>query len=228
MHKQEMVKGVQWCVNSYRGKHGKEDWSLLKNIIPFKFKNTDGYIAEYYSSLVICFRGSKGDADWDDNFRFVQKTWDDVDPKVKIHAGFASQYRDVMNYVKEIVPKYYEIYVVGHSLGGALATLCSYHIKKEMPDRNVVAITFGSPRVGNPEFVKRYNRMLSNNSARLVYREDIVCKVPWKITDPCSMFTYRHVKNKVQLGKRRGLIKRIVGVKDDHYPEKYLDSLLSM
>lgn len=53
----------------------------------------------------------------------------------------------------------------GHSLGGALATLAAYDIRKQLLDRDkkcveVVCYSFGAPRTGNHNFARDYNRMV--------------------------------------------------------------------
>lgn len=51
--------------------------------------------------------------------------------------------------------------VVGHSLGGALATLAAYDIaqmgQKESLDLSLTCITFGAPRTGNHFFARDFN-----------------------------------------------------------------------
>ena len=51
----------------------------------------------------------------------------------------------------------YDLYVTGHSLGGALAQLLAFILAgileaKELPAKKVIAITYASPRVGNKKF----------------------------------------------------------------------------
>ena len=53
----------------------------------------------------------------------------------------------------------------GHSLGGALATLAAYDIRKQLLEQNkrsveVVCYSFGAPRTGNHNFAKDYNHMV--------------------------------------------------------------------
>ena len=70
-----------------------------------------------------------------------------------------------------------KIWITGHSLGAALATLAADRY------RNVKGLyTYGSPRVGDKDFKKNF-RM---NTYRFVNNNDIVTKVP-----PAGM--YRHV-----------------------------------
>ena len=56
-------------------------------------------------------------------------------------------------------------HVAGHSLGGALATLAAYDIRKQLldnnqPDTKVVCYTFAAPRTGNHAFAREYNAMV--------------------------------------------------------------------
>jgi len=54
-----------------------------------------------------------------------------------------------------------QVYVSGHSLGGALAVLCAYDIATRGPcaefDLDVRCYTFGAPRVGNHAWAREYN-----------------------------------------------------------------------
>ena len=58
----------------------------------------------------------------------------------------------------------FTILLTGHSLGGALATLAAYDIRRELnvPRCSIVCYTFGAPRVGNYTFAHDYNQMVPN------------------------------------------------------------------
>ena len=63
---------------------------------------------------------------------------------------------------------------VGHSLGGALAELDSLFLTLNLPSSvHVKSVTFGTPRVGNPEYAaffdSKVSRFLSDsNPSRLI------------------------------------------------------------
>ena len=59
-----------------------------------------------------------------------------------------------------------ELYVVGHSLGGAVATLCAYDIASNTPARLPVLVTFGSPPVGNIDFAIDFNKVMVEAAER--------------------------------------------------------------
>lgn len=74
--------------------------------------------------------------------------------------------------------------VTGHSLGGALATICAYDLAKkinrEYPGSRVpvTAFTFASPRVGNTKFKRDFEQTPNLHQLRVVNRGDMVPKVP--------------------------------------------------
>ncbi|CAN0306134.1 unnamed protein product, partial [Ectocarpus fasciculatus] len=43
----------------------------------------------------------------------------------------------------------WHVYITGHSLGGALATLAALDHRRRYPEAKVTMYNFGSPRVGN-------------------------------------------------------------------------------
>ncbi len=59
------------------------------------------------------------------------------------------------------------IFLTGHSLGGALATLCAYRLQKFDNDINISGVyTFGAPRVGNHRWAAHaYNGLQSRHNA---------------------------------------------------------------
>ena len=74
----------------------------------------------------------------------------------------------------------YQIIFVGHSLGGALATISSfYYINQDIFKSEPILITYGQPRVGNEAFAK----YLTNN-IKQIYRfargKDQVTVIPFK------------------------------------------------
>ncbi len=60
----------------------------------------------------------------------------------------------------QLAPHQIEIYIVGHSLGGAVATLCAYDLACHNKDLNPVLITFGSPTVGDVDFAVDFERVM--------------------------------------------------------------------
>ncbi|CAE6435544.1 unnamed protein product [Rhizoctonia solani] len=66
---------------------------------------------------------------------------------------------------------------VGHSLGGAISLLDAVYLKTQMPGTKLKVVTYGQPRVGNPEFASWVDANLSDVS-RINNEKDIVPIVP--------------------------------------------------
>ncbi|KAK7755248.1 hypothetical protein SLS62_002753 [Diatrype stigma] len=77
-----------------------------------------------------------------------------------VHMGFLSSWKiardDVLPHLKQLHQQYpeYPLYLIGHSLGGAVAALAALELKVIFGWDNIVVTTFGEPRVGNEGFVK--------------------------------------------------------------------------
>ena len=134
---------------------------------------------------------------------FIPNLWRAGGDGILVHGGFLEAYdsvrRAVIFCVDALAGPGWTVSVTGHSLGGALATLCSYELAemaRERPDgsRSVDMINFGSPRVGNGAFVAEYNALVPE-AVRVVNRNDIVPTVP-------RMLGYKHVGEPVVLRSR--------------------------
>lgn len=99
------------------------------------------------------------------------------------------------------------IWFTGHSLGAALATLAAAFMAKE--DIPVWGLyTFGSPRVGDEEFSRRFNEKLKR-VWRIVNNADVVTRVPPR---RLRNWTYSHVGDFTYLTELGNL---------DHDPAKW-------
>jgi Lipase (class 3) len=103
----------------------------------------------------------------------------------RIHTGFYDAYcslRDeVLECVKDLVQEQprRRILTCGHSLGGALATQCAFDCRLilGLPEDKVTLITFGSPKVGNRSFARRF-AVTVPDSFRLVNHSDFITNQP--------------------------------------------------
>lgn len=86
------------------------------------------------------------------------------------------------------------LYVTGHSLGGALATICAYDCQSEFPDVEVGMYNFGSIRTGNLPFAMKYNKLVPN-TYRIVNNEDFGARFP--------KLLYKHVGKLVFISNRK-------------------------
>ena len=91
-----------------------------------------------------------------------------------VHSGFRGELDKLWETIVETVNtnKEKQIYITGHSLGAAMATLATSRIEEFRKVEQLT--TFGSPRVGTRKFVKN----ISTPHMRFVNNNDIVTKVP--------------------------------------------------
>eukprot|EP00897_Mesotaenium_endlicherianum_P005430 jgi/Mesen1/4915/ME000246S04141 len=110
-----------------------------------------------------------------------------------VHGGFLKAYDAVRSRLVHTVHSIvmsegqgsdkdrWRVYITGHSLGGALATLLAYDLRTSRLTRgaafDVSMYNFGSPRVGNKRFAEAYNSLIKD-SWRVVNRRDIIPTVP--------------------------------------------------
>ena len=154
-----------------------------------------GYNKEYNSTFV-SYRGSENIKNWVNNIK-VRFTYPyPLLPHVGVESGFYQSYQAIyQEVVKAIVDTTYkyktnQIMLTGHSLGG-ISTLLAIDLKNNYPDYHITSlVTFGSPRMGNSEFVKMF-RELDINSIRVTHYYDMVPHVPEE------RFGYQHIPSEI-------------------------------
>lgn len=129
---------------------------------------TVGFVAVYTDlqrqeeNIIISFRGAKDFAAWIQNVRSTKEPspWPDKEnPGTRVHTSFLDYYSDIAATVRSavmVLTKRYpsaRIIVNGHSLGGAIATLCAADLKFHLGwSARIELVTFHAPRVGNLQF----------------------------------------------------------------------------
>jgi triacylglycerol lipase len=91
----------------------------------------------------------------------------------KIHVGFKGEINKLWPAIEKAVAGIDRLYITGHSLGAAMATIAA----GRMHSKVMALITFGSPRVGNQEYVN----CLTFAHFRVQNNCDDVTKVPFKL-----------------------------------------------
>lgn len=104
--------------------------------------------------------------------------------RAKIHKGFAVAYAAVGPRLLSIIKKLQDerrrpVFLTGHSLGGALASVCSFDLllRLGLTRKEIFVSTFGAPRVGNRQFWNIYNENVPIHW-RIVVGPDVVAKLP--------------------------------------------------
>lgn len=136
------------------------------------------------TTLDLCFRGTANINDIFFNINIYPETY--FKKNIKIHRGFLKKYLSIreliLNKTNEIINNnnIQEIYMSGHSSGGAIANIASLDFVDIYPDIKINSITFGSPKLANKAFTEEYNKKIKN-SIRIVNKNDIIQYLPLPI-----------------------------------------------
>lgn len=150
--------------------------------------------------LVIAFKGTDNLQDlWTDLNTYSVSTLskvngEDLTVPLYGHNGFIGRFINLYPQVVEGLDSLYQvadpemevyppILITGHSLGGALATVCAFVLCQLLPRAPIQLITFESPRVftvGTLEKIQGYlpTSQVENNAIRISARNDIVPSMP--------------------------------------------------
>ncbi|GMT11359.1 hypothetical protein PFISCL1PPCAC_2656, partial [Pristionchus fissidentatus] len=103
----------------------------------------------------------------------------------KTSSYFSKAFNDVWNDgmgddFAALVAKYpsYKVWITGHSLGGALASMAAALISSDKlaTKENIALYTFGQPRTGDPTYAHIHDKLVT--SYRVVHGRDIVVQSP--------------------------------------------------
>ena len=96
----------------------------------------------------------------------------------RVHTGFRVAYESVAKEIEESILKLKDtpLYITGHSLGAALATVATQRLEHNPRIREIIAAcyTFGSPRVGDSHYDIEFKAPIY----RVVNTTDIVTVIP--------------------------------------------------
>jgi hypothetical protein len=133
--------------------------------------SVQGYVAQMQDQhCILAFRGSVDVQNWAADMMAVPRPWPQNGTKAwcancSAHAGFAMAYDElrpgVLNAISDFSCK--SIGVVGHSLGGGLATLAALDLSAGRKMDVYPVYTFGSPRVGNFALVSAFEEAGKEN-----------------------------------------------------------------
>ncbi len=139
-----------------------------------------GFIAQRLNRTFLVFRGTITPTEWIRNFGIGLSPYL-LPSHGKVHDGFLQSYRlvrqKIMN-TMSLLDRKTQLFVAGHSLGAALATLSAPDIEANSKVKVQSIYLFGSPRVGDATFAKAYNRQFAKRSFRVVNTSDIVTSLP--------------------------------------------------
>jgi hypothetical protein len=165
-----------------------EGYNLVQQLTHDRKRKLFGFVAIKDREAFIIIRGTRTAYEWYNNaaIKYNEYISTDGDGKKKIWGvttkGFYSIYTDLREEIKEALKKLEEkfdsIFVAGHSLGGALATLTIPDlIDLGIPKYKITVYTFASPRCGDRELTNNLNNS-GVKHWRIANTEDIVPTLP--------------------------------------------------
>lgn len=164
----------------------EDDILLSSESTVIEVKNMFVRIQMYSDGIVIAFRGTDGFADWMFN---VSRLRGSFIHDTSVHLGYLwslnTVYPQIQSILKDKLKAQHNIYVTGHSLGGAVGLLCAVKLADEFPDHKVHMTSIGAPRVGNKKFKTWCENKTNLSCIRIFNPKDVVPKLPY--------FGYSHV-----------------------------------
>jgi triacylglycerol lipase len=173
----------------------EQGFDLERDNFFFSTKKTDTqcFVAGDRRKIIIAFRGTEDKInDWGINLQISKNEWPEENPIGRVHSGFQEAleevWPDIKSEINSLRNNNQTIWITGHSLGGALATLATAALKFSNLNLDINGLyTFGQPRVGDHEFARNFNEKFKKKSFRLVNNNDVVTRVP------PQLFGYSHI-----------------------------------
>ncbi|MEL7356367.1 MAG: lipase family protein [Cyanobacteria bacterium J06560_6] len=171
-------------------------------------RDTQAYMFRSDQFMVLAFRGSQEPKDWLTNVTAQLRNFtvrkDGVTSlssyQGRVHTGFFLAWASIENAVQRQIARWKTdmlaqgkplppLYITGHSLGGALATIAA----AALSDNGIQVAgvyTFGQPRVGDRTFVNQLNTQTKGRVFRFVNNNDIVPHIPppFSILNPTRLY----------------------------------------
>ena len=142
----------------------------------FSKNKTECFVASNEEIVVVSFRGTQQLNDWLTNLNIATKST----PHGWVHRGFYFAFQDVCSSLEAELGTLNagnkKVYLTGHSLGGALATIASMQWLGVYPIQKV--LTYGQPAVGFSSLRSSIKVSYGDNFVRFVNEDDIVTRVP--------------------------------------------------
>jgi triacylglycerol lipase len=162
---------------------GMEDFHFIQK------DDTECFIAANKDVIFLVFQGTEKSSlrDWitDCKFRKRLGPWN-----LGVHRGFKTALEIAWDEIDALIENLNKrakrpLFITGHSLGGALATLAAAQCVEERIPVNAM-YTFGQPMAGNSSFAEKFDRVFKS-AYRFVNNEDIVTRIPFEL------FNFSHV-----------------------------------
>ena len=197
-------------------------------------------LVEHETYLALVFRGTDEGVDWIDNLNaFPEQALFGA-----FHRGFLHSVLDIWD---PLFDRYSELnrqkprglFITGHSLGGAMATVAS-SILIHQDEAFTATYTFGQPRVVTRATARMYNIEANSKTYRFQNNNDIVTRAPARIMGYSHVGTFLYIAQQREIhqdpgrwlqfldnasGAMESLKERGIDAVEDHGMNHYLDAV---
>ena len=156
-------------------KHVAETWQFESCEVLDK-KDTQAFVAHNGQGVIISFRGTESLGDWITNLTVIPTTQSYGRVHKGFHAAYMIVHQEILSHLRNIDAQNRTIWITGHSLGGALASIAAAELTAAMSITG--CYTFGQPRLGNRAFRDFIDTSLDGNFFRFVNDDDVVPRIP--------------------------------------------------
>lgn len=179
----------------------------LPTFHPLDHEDTQGFVAAAPDVVLIAFRGTQEIGDVLDDIDVLPTTM----PYGNVHSGFLGAYRavasDLGGFLGGLDLATKKVWLTGHSLGGAVATVAAAEHAGSVPFTGIQ--TFGQPRVGDDTMHAFFESNYAGRFTRFVNNNDVVPRIPPG---------YEHVGHLVRFddsgGVRRAMAKAAIAAQE--------------
>ncbi|KAI9294278.1 alpha/beta-hydrolase [Neoconidiobolus thromboides FSU 785] len=195
------LAGAAYCndasLKSWSCSHCKE--APVQHVATYFDKSTEtkAYLAvdKIKKAITLGFRGSSTLKNFVQDAKYFKDPIVFDKKQYKVHRGFKQcSDRLLPMYIDKLKGllnehKDYKLVIVGHSLGGAIATLSTLILRQNLnlKDDRLAVFTFGEPRVGDKEFA-RYLNQQTFTLTRVVNGNDMVPHLSPQIKLLCNCY----------------------------------------
>ena len=195
---------------------------------------------EHKEFLCMAFRGTNELADWLDNIN----AFSTKELFGEFHRGFWNSVEDVWQLINDKFrhlqkQKERPLFITGHSLGGAMATIAAAKfVHEDKPFTSVY--TFGQPRTLTRETARVFNTECKSRFFRFHNNNDIVTRAPARMMGYSHIGSYLYISEEKEIHQEAGFWFRFVDYFDgalsalkedgidaveDHDMKKYLKAV---
>lgn len=189
--KQKRVLFAKFAKMAYKPIAETRNFARSNGFTKTKLVDKEGAQVYFFNSktdIVIAARGTQP-SELNDIYADLEIFKADSVTGYKVHQGFKEEVDKVYDSVLSLVEQHHntpvtkKIWVCGHSLGGAMATILAQRLEHKGGFDVDTLFTYGSPRAGGPKFSAWCNKHLKHQ--RFVNNNDVVPCVP-------TVFRWRH------------------------------------